>query len=245
MNHKALCTFAAVLAANGAAMAEVAFELGAGRLVLDEAGYVSSLKLGDQVSSLAGYQPAMMLETDGQERRPTSITMKDDRLSVLFEGGGRAEWSVARHPGFVLLRLTKLACDRPSSACGVRPSGARQGHRRTHAKRRHAGGWTVAVLATSLNVQAQPEPLAARAGSRPAQGKSVLALVAQTPPASWDRAGGRGHPWPARRRNGPAHRAAGEIAAGLPSPRPGGEWSKRSPWIHRSYLFLTISRIAV
>ncbi|MCP4644092.1 MAG: hypothetical protein GY851_26855, partial [bacterium] len=28
-------------------------------------------------------------------------------------------------------------------------------------------------------------------------------------------------------------------AAGLPSPRPGGEWNKRSPWIDRSYLFIT------
>ncbi len=30
-----------------------------------------------------------------------------------------------------------------------------------------------------------------------------------------------------------------EVAAGLPSPRPGGVWSKRSPWIERSYLFIT------
>ncbi len=28
-------------------------------------------------------------------------------------------------------------------------------------------------------------------------------------------------------------------AAGLPSPRPGGIWNKRSPWVQRSYLFLT------
>lgn len=30
-----------------------------------------------------------------------------------------------------------------------------------------------------------------------------------------------------------------EVAAGLPSPRPGGVWNKRSPWVDRSYLFLT------
>lgn len=30
-----------------------------------------------------------------------------------------------------------------------------------------------------------------------------------------------------------------EKAAGLPSPHPGGEWNKRSPWVKRSYLFLT------
>lgn len=30
-----------------------------------------------------------------------------------------------------------------------------------------------------------------------------------------------------------------EVAAGLPSPRPGGVWNKRSPWIERSYLFIT------
>jgi len=30
-----------------------------------------------------------------------------------------------------------------------------------------------------------------------------------------------------------------EVFAGMPSPRPGGEWNKRSPWIKRSYLFLT------
>jgi hypothetical protein len=30
-----------------------------------------------------------------------------------------------------------------------------------------------------------------------------------------------------------------EPAAGLPSPRPGGAWNKRSPWIKRSYFFLT------
>jgi hypothetical protein len=30
-----------------------------------------------------------------------------------------------------------------------------------------------------------------------------------------------------------------EMAAGLPSPAPGGQWNKISPWIHRSYFFLT------
>lgn len=30
-----------------------------------------------------------------------------------------------------------------------------------------------------------------------------------------------------------------EAAAGLPSPKPGGVWSKQSPWIERSYLFIT------
>jgi hypothetical protein len=30
-----------------------------------------------------------------------------------------------------------------------------------------------------------------------------------------------------------------EQAAGLPSPRPGGEWNKVSPWVKRSYFFLT------
>ncbi len=35
-----------------------------------------------------------------------------------------------------------------------------------------------------------------------------------------------------------------EIAAGLPSPAPGGQWNKVSPWIHRSYFFLTQFREA-
>jgi hypothetical protein len=35
-----------------------------------------------------------------------------------------------------------------------------------------------------------------------------------------------------------------EPAAGLPSPRPGGVWNKRSPWVKRSYLFLTNFREA-
>jgi hypothetical protein len=30
-----------------------------------------------------------------------------------------------------------------------------------------------------------------------------------------------------------------EAAAGLPSPKPGGVWNKQSPWVKRSYLFLT------
>ena len=30
-----------------------------------------------------------------------------------------------------------------------------------------------------------------------------------------------------------------ELAAGLPSPEPGGQWNKVSPWIHHSYFFLT------
>ena len=30
-----------------------------------------------------------------------------------------------------------------------------------------------------------------------------------------------------------------EAAAGLPSPQPGGVWNKQSPWVKRSYLFLT------
>ncbi|MFO7975775.1 MAG: hypothetical protein R6V12_14205, partial [Candidatus Hydrogenedentota bacterium] len=30
-----------------------------------------------------------------------------------------------------------------------------------------------------------------------------------------------------------------EVAAGLPSPRPGGVWNKRSPWTKHSYLFIT------
>ncbi len=30
-----------------------------------------------------------------------------------------------------------------------------------------------------------------------------------------------------------------QLAAGLPSPRPGGAWNKKSPWVKRSYFFLT------
>ena len=30
-----------------------------------------------------------------------------------------------------------------------------------------------------------------------------------------------------------------ELASGLPSPHPGGVWNKRSPWVDRSYLFIT------
>ncbi|HOW69184.1 MAG TPA: hypothetical protein PKY77_01170 [Phycisphaerae bacterium] len=223
-------------------LAEVTLDLGTGRLVLDDRGCVAGLFLGDRGIGLAGSQPVMMIETDRGEQHPQTLSWQDDRLIALFEGGASAEWSVARHAGFVLLRLTKLSCDRPVKRLRVValpvPDGARVAHTLNAA---YTGEWTIAVMATDPNVHAEPGQLAARANrseSRPSETASLLSLIAET----YDRhgiepAGAAIAVCPTSQWIETLQRL--EAAAGLPTPRPGNEWNKRSPWIDRSYLFLT------
>jgi hypothetical protein len=223
--------------------AEITLDLGTARLAIDPRGYVTGMTFGGRAIPVAGVQPIMCIETDADERYPESLTLKGERLSVTFQGGSSAEWSVDRNPGFVLLRLVKLSCDRPVKRLRIMavptPQGASIAGTLNAA---HIGEWTVAVMATSPNVHATPGPLAAlppdRAGSRPSGPSSVMSLVAQTyerhgiEPAGVAIAACPTQQWLAT-----VERV--EKAAGLPSPRPGGQWNKSSPWIRRSYLFLT------
>lgn len=246
MSDRILQAAAIVLLLARAGAAEVTLDLGTAQVRLDERGYVRPIQLADEAAGPAGPQPAMMIETDRGEHYPKSLTLAGDRLTAVFEGAGTAEWSVARHKGFVILRLTRLACERPVKRLRVFalpvPEGARVAYTLNAA---HVGDWTLAVMGTSLNVHAEPAHLAGiavPADSRPAPAAAV-SLVAQThdrhglEPAGVALVACRQSEW-----LDTIQRM--EQAAGLPSPRPGGEWNKRSPWIRRSYFFLTDFREA-
>ncbi len=221
-----------------AAVAEIALDLGTGWLLLDEHGYATRLALDNQDIPLAGPEPAMMIETDQGRHPPRSLVLTGDRLTAAFEGGATAEWSLSRHPGFVQLGLVKLSCDRPVKRLGIFalpvPVGAKIASTLNAA---HIGDWTIAVMAASPNVHAAPVATSPSA-SRPSTAVPATSLVAQ----SYDRhgiepAGAVIVACPTSRWLDTVERL--EAAVGLPGPRPGGEWNKCSPWIQRSYLFLT------
>ncbi|MCR4414246.1 MAG: hypothetical protein NUV77_17655, partial [Thermoguttaceae bacterium] len=147
--------------------AEVTFDLAGARLTLDDRGSVASLVFADGTAWPQTGQPAFSLETDAGTRLAQSVRLAGDRLRVAFEGGSVAEFTVARQPGFVVLRLAKLEADAPVDRLGLfrlaLPEGAQVGGSLNSA---WAGPWVAAVMAAQPNVHAWSEHSGAARGDR-------------------------------------------------------------------------------
>jgi len=216
------------LAGPQAEEAAAVFDLGTARIELDGGGRVRSIRFADGGTWPACPQPAFCLQTDGGDRRPVSVGRNGTVLAVSFEGGASAELSVGESPGVLVLESRRIRSPEPIQALRcfglAAPEGARISGTLNAA---WADGRAVAVMAGGVNVQTFVERagatavLAARTvrryGLEPVR-VAVLACGEKDFPAAVERL---------------------EEAADLPRPRPGGTWNKRSPWVARSYLFLT------
>lgn len=231
-----IAVVAAVLAARTAS-ADVVFELETARIALRDGG-AAALTFADGPAWPATGPAAFMVETEVGPAASKQVTLKDDNLRVEFTNGAVAEFTVARHRSFVLLRLRKLTCDEPVKRLEVfalaAPAGAAQIPSLGAAQ---AGEHVAAVMVAEPNVESIVAAVAARdGGENPTQ--AHVQLRAQTvarhgiEPATVAVIA-----CPAAEMMETIQRA--QEAAGLPSPRLDGQWNKTSDAVRRSYLFLT------
>lgn len=212
-----------VLVTIARASGEVVYDLGTATLTLDDRG-AARLKYADGTAWPAAGPSAFSLRQSGRTLTPRAIRRDGTRLVVTFTDEVAAEFTVAVQPGFAVFRLTRL-----TGAAAVEqlrlfrlgvPAGATI---RTTLNAATAGSNTAAVMAGEPNVHAFSEAATlnvetlARHGVQPA----AFGVVACPDDKLWE------------------VMPRFEKAAGLPSPQLGGAWNKRSPWVKRSYLFLT------
>jgi hypothetical protein len=217
-----------VLAANMAGRSAVlaaSLDLSTAKLTIDERGMVTTLTFSDGVQWPSAGPPFAIL-AGGQSHGPKSIAVDGDRWTVRFTNAVTAEFQVTCGQGFAVFRLKKieprnaikhfwlfgLAVPDGAQIMNLLNAGAKDGH-------------FAAVMAAEPNVFAvcdAPKNLlrvetSAQHGIVPA----AFGVIACPEVDRFDAI------------------ARFEAAAGLPCPRPGGVWSKKSPWAKQSYFFLT------
>jgi hypothetical protein len=222
---RALFAFCACFSASAALAASL--DLSAVRLVIDERT-TSALAFADGTRWPSTGQPAFAIEAGGRTYPPQSIDVHGDHWTVKFANHAAAEFRVTCGRGFALFRLeklqprdgvTRLQLFRLATPPGCRIAGTLNACT--------AGGHFAAVMAAEPNVCAQV-----------VQTSGVIALSAETvAPHGIEPAAFGVIACPEAEALETIERF--ELAAGLPHPRPGGVWSKRSPWIKQSYFFLT------
>ncbi len=94
------------------ARADVTIDLQTATLALDDAGRVTSLtSAGGSALTVPG-PPVLYLDTDETTHFPTAISRTGSTITVAFEGGATAEFSITTQRGFVVLDLRKLTAPR-------------------------------------------------------------------------------------------------------------------------------------
>jgi len=169
--------------------------------------------------------PVVQLGSSGN-LLPESITATPDRLTAAFPGGALLEYAVRPGHGFVVFELTRLEAPADASRLTLfslaAPPDAQLVDTLNAAR---TSTHTAALQAATVNVHAFADAgshtlnveTLAQHGLQPAR----FGLVISPTETFFD------------------VMEAFEPAAGLPSPRPGDAWNKRSPWAKRSYLFIT------
>ncbi len=227
MKTVSLASFALCGCLNAMVAVAASLDLSTARLTIDE-GAISRLTFADGTQWPSSGQAAFSIEAGGRTYPPRSVDVHGDRWTVHFANNATAEFRVTCARGFALWRLEKL---QPRD--GIRrlqlfrlatpPGGQIAGTLNACT----ASGRFATVMAAEPNVCAQVN-----------QASGVLALTAETvaqhgiQPAAFGLIA-----CPAAEALDTIERF--EVAAGLPHPRPGGVWSKKSPWIKQSYFFLT------
>jgi hypothetical protein len=228
VHGKVLFISLAILAANIVGEASVfaaVLDLGTAKLTINERGVGTSLTFSDGVQWPSAGPPFSIL-AGGQPHGPESIAVDGDRWTVRFANGVTAEFRVTCGQGFAVFRLIKLephdgithfwlfglATPDGAHIMNLINAGVKDGH-------------FAAVMAAEPNVVAAydaPTNLlrvetSAQNGIEP----TAFGVIACPEADRFDAI------------------ARFEVAAGIPSPRPGGVWNKKSPWGKQSYLFLT------
>ncbi len=233
--HAILLAALGVCLAAAPCLGATTLRLGAATLRLDERGVVVSVRCDGREYAQPAAPPAFEVATDKGVFGPASVQRKGKELLVTFEGGGHLRLALTERRGFALLRVTDLAV--PGTVERLRlfclPTGALE----TLAEPMNAcydRRFAAAVMATEVNVRAQ----ALRGPGAGGNNRQQIWLTAETVKQfGIQPAGAAVIACP--RAEFEETIARMERAAGLPSPRPGGVWSKRSPWAKRSYLFVT------
>ncbi|MHB8864364.1 MAG: CIA30 family protein, partial [Pirellulaceae bacterium] len=91
----------------------ITLELGHARLILDAQGAVDSLTFADGTVWRGEGQPAFILETEQGTGTAKSASQNGDVLRVLFTGGAEADFQIHTERGLAVLRLVRVASDRP------------------------------------------------------------------------------------------------------------------------------------
>ena len=215
-------------------------DLSTAKLVIDDRGIVAGLVFADGAQWPSASQPAFSIETGGRTYLPKAVETGGGQWRVRFENGATAEFRVTVGRSVAVFRLMKLEPKEPvtrlrlfslAAPAGARTAGTINGARH--------GGHFAAVMGGEPNVIASSSQLdGSKAADSPLGSPPVLVLRAETAsehglePAVFGVIA-----CPEAEYLDAIERF--EVAAGMPSPRPGGVWNKKSPWIKRSYFFLT------
>ena len=228
-HRKILLVSFIILASNIIGKANVlaaSLNLSTAKLTIDERGVVASLAFSDGTQWSSTGPPCFSILAEGQPHGPKSIVVDGDTWTVRYDNGVTAEFRVTCGKGFAVFRLNKLeprdgithfwlfnlALPDSARVMNLMNAGAKDGH-------------FVAIMAAVPNVFAAYDApgnfirveTSAKHGIEPA----AFGVIA----------------CPESERFEAIERF--EVAAGLPCPRPGGVWSKKSPWVKQSYFFLT------
>ncbi len=229
MKARNLLLLALCVGSNGVMVAAASLDLSIAKLTIDNRGVVTELAFSDGTRWPSAGQPAFSVDTGGRTYLPWSVDVDGGRWTVRFVGGTTAEFYVTCGRGFALFRLSKLqprdGVTRLQLFNLATPPGARIASTLNAGM---ANGHFAAVMAAEPNVNAAPSgprhtlhaETAANHGIEPA----AFGVIACPETESLDAI------------------ERFEVAAGVPSPRPGGVWSKKSPWLKQSYFFLTSFR---
>ena len=227
-HRKVLLVCLVLLASNiigEAVVLAASLDLSTAKLTIDERGVATSLTFSDGAQWPSAGQPAFSILAGGQSHRPKSIAVDGDRWTVRFTNGVTAEFRVTCGQGFAVFRLNKLE---PRDGIThfwlfnlAMPDGA---HIMNMINAGTKDGHFVAIMAAEPNVAAVWDEstnrlrveTSAKHGIEPAAFGVIACPEADRFEAI----------------------ARFEVAAGLPSPRPGGVWGKKSPWVKQSYFFL-------
>lgn len=204
-------------------------------LALDDSGRIVSLRTTDTGRDLAvAGQSLCQVETPEGILLPERMTVADGVARFDFAAGIHLSYQVASGAGYLLFRLTEAAGTDEADVtaivhCALRVTGLRTlgDAMNAYFDDEHA----VAVMSTEVNAH----------GYASALGDSVVELRVATYPRYGLAPAGFGIVVAPRPRFEETI-AWFEVAAGLPSPRPGGEWGKASSLAERSYLFITALR---
>jgi len=204
-------------------------------LELDDAGRLVSLRdlaSGREYAIPGG--PFCQIETSTGALVPQRLTVAGESVAFHFPGGARLVYDVESGPGYILFKLREMPGVTEAGATTIRHCALRLTGLTTIGDQMNAyfgDSFAVAVMGTQVNVQGYPVPAAAG----PTAG---VELRAETHTSHGLIPAGFGIVATPRDRFETAI-ADLEVAAGLPSPRPGGAWGKTSPLSKQSYLFIT------
>lgn len=219
----------------GAAVGEVACDTFV--LDIDAAGRLVSLRdPASGVEYAVAREPFCEVDSPGGTLAPLSASLSEAEATFEFPGGVRLAYDVERGPSYLLLRLREAAGVDAAGVTAIRHCRLRLTGLETVADPMNGylgDRYAIGLMGTEVNVHGYPSEFPP-AGGKP----GGVELRTETYPAHGLTPAGFGIV-AAPREQFEAAVADFEVAAGLPSPRPGGAWGKASPMSRASYLFIT------